>query len=250
MTDTHTPIAPQIPEAALAVLGHNSGTLLYSAIDGLEIRLAGFDEALTASTAPSVRDLMKNAHDQAGELEADRMAAQQPYQDEIDKVRAAYRPLVDRALAVKASARKLLDRFLAAEDLRIKQEARDAEQRLEQQRQAAREALEAAQASPFAQGEADDAQKVLAELEIDAAHAARKAEGGPSVSSASGLARAAGYRISYSVNVTDSAKLVKHFAKHPDVIAAAEKLANAAARASKGAMRIPGCAMVENRSAA
>lgn len=248
MTDVIT--TETIPEAALAVLGHNSGMAHYGDVTRLEQRLGLLGDALTQTTAPLMRDVMKDAHDKAGTLEEDRKSAQVPHQERIDEIRAAYRPFTERALGVKEAARKRLDAFLAAEDLRIRNEARDAAQRVEEARQAALKARAEAEASPFAQEGADDAAKELAELEVDQEYAQRAADNGPSVASAAGTSRAAGYRTTYSVKVLDKAKLVNKFKAHPDVIAAAEKLANAMARATKGAAPIPGCEIVETRRAA
>lgn len=246
---TTAPEAEVIPEAALAVLGHNSGTVYYADVQKLERDLAALGVDLTETTAPRMRDLMKVAHDKAGGMEEDRKTAQTPHQEKIDGIRAAFRPLVDRALAVKEAARSRLDRFLAAEELRIQQEERDAKQRLEDQRKEAEATAEAAEASPFAQGPADDAAKTLAELEVDVEHAERRSAAGPSVGSASGIARAGSYRTTYYVEVVDAAKMVKGFAKYAAVKEAAEKLANAEARTSKGAKAIPGCVVKERRTA-
>jgi hypothetical protein len=250
MTETdsnRTQPESMIPEMALAVLGHNSGLAAYADVHKLECKLELLGDALTQTTAPMMRDVMKLAHDKAGTLEADRKAAQKPHEGEIEAIRAAYRPLVERSLAVKEAARRALDRFLAAEELCIQQEARDAQALLDAQREAAEQA--ARDATPFTQNESDDAQKALAEAEVDAEHAQTRLAAGPSVGSASGIARAGSYRTTYYVEVTDAKKMVMAFSKFQAVIEAAEKLANASARTSKGAQPIPGCVIKERRTA-
>lgn len=246
---TEDTIAPAIPEAILAYFGDNRAKALLSDVEGLESRLGRIADPLTQASAPLVRDILKDATDKANALEEDRKADQKPSEETINKIRAGYRPLVDRSLVVKDSARQRLNRYLAAEEARQAQEARDAATRLEEQRKTAEAAAAAAATSPFEQGAADDAQKELAELELDVVHAAKVADNGPSVGSASGRARAAGYRTNYGVKVIDAAKMVRYFAKHKDIIALAERLANASARAAKGAVPIPGCEIVTTRSA-
>ena len=57
-------------------------------------------------------------------------------------------------------------------------------------------------------------------------------------------------RTVYEPEVTDPVALVNHLASHPDVQAAALKVATAQIRAAKGNVTIPGVNIVETQKAA
>ena len=70
----------------------------------------------------------------------------------------------------------------------------------------------------------------------------------PRVESEDGIARAASLRTYRYAEVADATAAAKHYAKHPDLIAAIEKIANAEIRAAKGeAVSIPGVTVREEK---
>jgi hypothetical protein len=136
----------------------------------------------------------------------------------------------------------MLTAFLKAEDERKRAEAEEARLKAE---------AEAKAAAMLADDEfvgADMAERAK-QADIEAKRAERAAEYNTVAGAES--ARAMGLRTYYRAKVLDSKAMVEHFAGHPDVIAAAEKLANAQIRAAKGGpVSIPGVEVVEDRRVA
>lgn len=236
---------------AAAIIGHNRALSLWGDIGALEDRLNDLSD-VTPENAPFMRDVMKDAHDMAAKLEDERKAEQKPHEEKVEEVRKAYRPLVDRSLEIKQKARHALNLFLERERLRLEQEAAAKAAIAEQEARAAEAAREELEndsgftANPIV---AENLAKDAAEAAIDARFAMGQAKEGPKVASASGQARAAGQRVTYSAKMVDGVKLAKHFAKDPGVQEAALKAANAMMRATKGTAVIPGAEVVITRNA-
>ena len=65
-----------------------------------------------------------------------------------------------------------------------------------------------------------------------------------------GIGRQAGLRTVWVPRITDYSKTIAHFAEHPDVVKAVEKIVSAEARVHKAATKIPGVEMIEDKRAA
>jgi hypothetical protein len=205
--------------------------------------------SLDAVTASLARDAKKDLGDFVTRAEATRMRLQQPHTDAINVIRAAFRPLTEKAEALKGEVQRLLNAFAEAEDRRLKAEAAAAqEEALRRAREAAAAASEAEE-DPFAAFELEERSRAAEIAALEADHAARVAANGPRIASAAGTARAAGFRTTYSAEVTDAKALTVHLAGHPAVQAEAIKVANTLIRTSKGAIDLPGCRIKETRIA-
>lgn len=204
---------------------------------------------LTAQIAAALRDLVKAARDLETDLEAAKKSDKQPHLDANAAIESAYRPLVSGAGELKAEARRVLDAFLKAEEDQRIRDAAEARRLAAEAEQRAAELAAEAEEDPFAEHQADEADHEARLATIAADHMEQRADAGASVRGLSG-ARAAVLRSYFSVKVVDPKKMVAHFSSDPDVIAAATKAANAVARATKGAMDIPGCEIVEDRRSA
>jgi hypothetical protein len=247
-----TPPAQELAQAQfkaiLAWFGDNRAPVLLSEVSALEDRLNNLG-AITGDTAPILRDIMAEARNKANELEIDRKTDQKPSELDIEKIRSAYRPLVDRASMVVEVARKDLNGFLEAERVRLAAEAQAAADEVERKR---RELLNAQEGGAFDVDPdlVETRAKEVAEAEVEATYAERINSSGPTVSSATGMSRAAGQRVTFSAKATDYKKLVNAMWKDPKVQEAALKAAAAMMRASRGTAVISGAEAVEVRNAA
>ena len=232
-------------EKARAVIGHNRAVAYEADLRKLEAQLAELTPCTTEG-APKLRDVMKLAGEAFSGMEVDRKEAQDPHQEKIDDIRAAYRPLTERASRVKEGARQALNIWSEADRLRLEHEAAEAN-RIAQEA-SAEAARRAQEANPFEVEETLDAAKNAAEAALEAEYVGKVAASGPRVGSASGIAKAGGQRTTWSAKVTDTKKAAAYFHKHPDVVAVLTKLASAQMRASKGVGAIPGCEPVETRN--
>ncbi len=200
---------------------HEIGALEWEAseFDGVEI---------THENAPAVRDVIARATALAKRIEDARKTAKQPHLDAGREVDASFKPPLEKVSGIGALAKKILTPYLAAEQERQRAEA-----------EAARKLAEEA-----AKADSENAAKA----EAAAREAERKAQDAGRVASKSGLARAVSLRTVRRAVVTDAKALVAHYAAHPAVIEAAEKLANADIRAAKGAaVEIPGISIEEEK---
>ena len=144
--------------------------------------------------------------------------------------------LVKEAVAAHAPLSQALLAYIN-EQKRLAAEAAEKARRMAEEE--ARRAAELAD-DPILGEDVQDAAK-LAQQKADVAAASVKTVA--TVKGSEGF-RAAGVRVSYKAKVTSAAAMVAHFATNPDVIAAAEKLANSAIRAAKGSITIPGVEVV------
>lgn len=215
------------------------------AVEALKLDVDNMPE-VNADTAPKIRDLLARVGEMAKKVEKGRKEAKEPHLEAGRKVDAEFKPLNETL----ADLKKAIDRPLAAW-MRAEQERQRAE--AEAARKAEEEAAQFAEA--MAEDDDDDmaararefAEKRAAESRLKQA----QAENAGRVQSADGFTRAAGLRTYRSAEIIDAAKLVAHFASHPDVIDAAHKAANAAIRAAKGGpVEIPGVRVVEEQRVA
>ena len=209
----------------------SAAELFADEIASLKARIAGFGP-ITDDNAGEARDLIGLAKKLAKDIDAKRDEEKRPHLEAGRTIDATYKPLVDAANAAPSPLSQALLAYVNEQKRKAEEAAREA---------ARKAAEEAAAAARFA----DD--PLLGDAAVDAAKTAeQKAEvAAASVKVASTVKgsegfRAAGVVKSYRANVTDYAALVAHFADHPDLKAAAEKLANAAIHAAKGSIKIPG----------
>jgi hypothetical protein len=196
---------------------------------------------VTADNAGNIRDLLAKTGEMAKKVEKARKDAKEPHLEAGRQVDASFKPLLDTLAELKDAINRPLAAFIKAEQDRQRAEA-----------EAARKAAE--DAAAFSEAVADDedmaakAKAFAEQRDRDAKLKADQAGMAGRVQSASGFARAAGLRTYRRAEVEDAAKLVAHFASHPDVIDAALKAANATLRAAKGAdIQIPGVRVVEEQ---
>ena len=206
-------------------------------IEALKIRADVFGE-ISEANAGDARDLIGLAKTLAKDIDSKRKEEKQPHLDAGREIDGTYNPLVTSAKASVQSVEKALTAFV------IEQKRKADEARREAERLAAEEAAKA-------KAMEDDAllAETTAQAAQDAANAAEiaaaKQKMAGNVKGSEGF-RAAGLRITRKAKVIDNLKLVQHYALHSDVIAAAEKAANATIRAAKGEpVEIPGVEVVE-----
>lgn len=205
--------------------------LFANEIASLRERIANFGD-ITEANAGEARDLIGLAKKLAKDIDAKRDEEKRPHLEAGRQIDATYKPLMDDA----KSAPVPLEKGLVA---LINEQKRKAAEAAEAARKAAEEeARRAAMLAndPILGEEVQDAAK-LAEQKAEIAAATVKTVA--TVKGSEGF-RAAGVRKSYRAKVIDAQAMVMHFAAHPDVIAAAERAANAEARSSKGSAHIPG----------
>lgn len=239
----------------MADAGHNIGTglaALKARAEQFAADAARWAKAeITKETAPLVRDHIKVGVDLAKDIEAQRRAEKKPHEDQAKAVDATFRPIGEGVDKAGATLKSALATFIKAEEERARREAAEARQRAEEEARKAAEAAKAAEEDdPFANFDAVEAADAAEEQRKAADDAERAAAKRVSIGSAEGIAKSTGLRSYYYVEIDDPAALVAHFAKSPDVIAAAEKAANAIARTTKGAVDIPGCRVIEDRRVA
>jgi hypothetical protein len=195
-------------------------------------RLASEFGPVTEANAGEARDLIGLAKALAKDIEAKREEEKRPHIDAGRQIDATYKP-------IKEAADKAADPLTKALMGYINEQKRLAAEAAEKARKAAEEEARRAAvlaSDPLIGEEAVDAAK-LAEQRAEVAQASVKVAA--TVKGSEGF-RAAGVVKSYRAKVIDYAALVLHYGHHPDVQAAAEKLANAAIRAAKGSITIPG----------
>ena len=206
-------------------------------IESLKIRADVFGE-ISEANAGDARDLIGLAKTLAKDIDSKRKEEKQPHLDAGREIDGTYNPLVTSAKASVQSVEKALTAFV------IEQKRKADEARREAERKAAEEAAKAKVMEDdalLAETTAQAAQDAASAAEI----AAAKQKMAGNVKGSEGF-RAAGLRTVRKAKVIDNMKLVHHYALHPDVIAAAEKVANATIRAAKGEpVDIPGVEVVE-----
>lgn len=209
----------------------SAADLFGAEIASLKERIAAFPP-ITEANAGDARDLIGLAKKLAKDIDAKRDEEKRPHLEAGRTIDATFKPLVDAANAAPAPLSNALLAYVN-EQKRLAAEAAEKARRMAQEE--ARRAAELAD-DPILGEDVQDAAK-LAQQKADVAAASVKTVA--TVKGSEGF-RAAGVRVSYRAKVTDYAALVAHYASHPDVQAAAEKVANANIRAGKGVITIPG----------
>ena len=223
--------------------GHNNppdnAVLFAEKIAELESKASDtFEVEITEANAGDMRDLIGLGDDLAKEIEKTRKAEKAPHLDAGKAVDALYNPLKDAAKSAMSLVRSKLQAFLIEQKRIADEKAREAE-RLAAEEAAKAKALE--DDALVGEEAAKDAEAAAAEARLAAAEEKAKA----SIKGTSGM-RAMSMRTTRKAQIVDAAKLVEAFIDHPDVIAAAEKVANSEIRAAKGQpITIPGVEIVE-----
>lgn len=187
---------------------------------------------ITEANAGEARDLIGLAKKLAKDIDAKRDEEKRPHLEAGRTVDATYQPLVSAAKAAPAPLETALLEYVQKQKLAALEAANKARRLAEEEaKRAAALADDAILGEDFA-----DAAK-LAEQKAEVAAASVKTAN--TVKGSEGF-RAAGVRVSYRAKVVNPVAMVAFFANHPDVLAAAEKAANAAIRAAKGGITIPG----------
>ena len=213
----------------------SAAELFADEIASLKDRIAAFPP-ITEANAGDARDLIGLAKKLAKDIDAKRDEEKRPHLEAGRQIDATFKPLKEAAEAAPAPLSKALMDHIN-EQKRLAAEAAEKARRMAEEE--ARRAAELAD-DPILGEDVVDAAK-LAQQKADVAAASVKTVA--TVKGSEGF-RAAGVRVSYKAKVTSAAAMVAHFATHPDVIAAAEKLANSAIRAAKGSITIPGVEVV------
>jgi len=241
----------------LISIGHNAPQPEIPAVEVWTGRLGHLERQLQAIPLPlndlkaaEMRDVLAEATSILKNSDAERREIQAPHETRLTAIRNLFRSVTAKGEEIRDLARKNLDQFMAAKELELKRQAEQEKAKADAAAKAAQEALAASRGDLDQWAPGDDAAKTAAEAAISAEHAVKMAEAGVAIQSASGSAKAASYRTSWYVAVTDSRKLVKAFQDHPEMIELATRLAAAQVRAAKGNLRkpIPGCEPVERRT--
>jgi hypothetical protein len=215
-------------------------------VDAANLWLSSVKEIADPDTARACDDFLNQLKAELRALEEDRQAKVRPYLDGQKAVNTAFeRPkaLLDKAIRLlnplkTAWLKREADRIAAAkreaeeEALRKMQEAEDLKRREPT-------SIEAAVAADEARKKADEA--------VARAHqiSQRKAQVKGDYAT-----RSSSLRSYWSAEIVDYPKALQHYASHPDIRAAVERLANADARAMKDALDVPGLRPVEEKRAA
>lgn len=168
------------------------------------------------------------------DAENDRKELVRPFLDGQNRVNGEYKPVIERIDNLEKFMKNLLTTYMREVKRRQEEEAR---QKREQAERKKREA-EALKDDPLIGRDVQREAKSAA-IEADRAERAR-----PNISG--GGARAVGLKTRYKARITDVKALVMHYATYPDVIDAAERLANQDIRAAKGDITIPGVEVVKD----
>jgi hypothetical protein len=209
----------------------SAAELFADEIASLKARIETFGP-ITEANAGEARDLIGLAKKLAKDIDAKRDEEKRPHLEAGRTIDATFKPLVDAANAAPAP-------LSAAVLAYVNEQKRKAANEAEAKRKAEEEARRAAEAfadDPILGEEMADAAK-LAQQKAEVAAASVKTVA--TVKGSEGF-RAAGVRVSHRARVNDYQALIAHYSSHPDVQAAAEKAANAAIRAAKGVITIPG----------
>ena len=211
--------------------------LFQERITDLENRIKGACEAeVREDNAGHIRDMIGLAAALAKEIEAKRKAEKQPVLDQGKAIDATYTPLKQAAERAADPLKAKLQAFLKDQQRKADEARREAQRKAEEEARAAQ-----ALADDPLLGDVAQAYAKAAEQEARLVDAEAKARS--TVKGSAGF-RAATIRKTFKGEVTDEAALVLHYARNPDVIAAALKCANIDIRAMKGQIEIPGVAVV------
>ena len=209
----------------------SAAELFADEIASLKDRIAAFPP-ITDGNAGDARDLIGLAKKLAKDIDTKRDEEKRPHLEAGRQIDATFKPLVDAANAAPAPLSNALLAYVN-EQKRLAAEAAEKARRMAKEE--ARRAAELAD-DPILGEDVQDTAK-LAQQKADVAAASVKTVA--TVKGSEGF-RAAGVRVSYKAEVYNYEALVKYYADHVDVRAAAEKVANAMIRANKGQVAIPG----------
>lgn len=211
-------------------------------VDALRLEADRFSE-VTADNAGDARDLIARTQALGKKVEGARKEAKQPHMDAAKAVDAEFKPLKEALDDLVAAIKRPLQAYLVAEEKRRQAEA-----------EAARKAAEEAAAFAEDASADDDAELAAKAAEFakrrqeKAEQATALAENRTKVESKAGLSRAASLRTYRYAEITDALAAAAHYANHPDVLDAIQKVANAEIRAAKGApVTIPGVTVREEQ---
>lgn len=193
---------------------------------------------ITNETSGQFNDIIGRGKDLSKDIDATRKIEKEPHWEAGKAVDAAFNPLKDMALNQIKPLQARLQAWLT-EQKRIAEEARKAAE--EKARAEAEAAKVLADDAILGDQIAQDAEAAAAEARLAAAEEKARS----TVKGSDGY-RASGIRTTYRAKVIDAVLLVEAFSDHPDVIAAAEKAANAAIRSAtdKKNLTIPGVEIV------
>jgi hypothetical protein len=200
-------------------------------IASLKGRAEAFGE-ITEENAGDARDLIGLAKKLAKDIETKRKEEKEPHIAAGKQIDGVYMPLGKEAKASTATVEQSLLAYVTEQKRKAEEARREAERKA---------AEEAARAKALEDDELlkDDAAEAAKEAETEAKLVAAETKMAGSVKGSEGF-RAASIRTTYKAQPFDNLKMVQHYALHPDVVAAAEKVANADIRAAKGQIEIPG----------
>jgi len=234
-------------------IGHNSRAYF---ADRLNDFATGADvwnkrNTLDRDTAPRARDFLAGLKKLSKEADEARKAEKDPHTAAAKAVDEAWKPTMASIDRLIAGIEPKITEWLREEKRKADAAKAIAERARMEAEAAARAAAEdAARAQTEAGRIAADAAR--AEAERRAARAAReeRAAGGPvRLESATGLARAAGVRVTRRARIVSVAMALAHYRARPEVAELVERLANADIRAAKGvSIEIPGVEIVTEES--
>ena len=221
----------KVDKPALSNNPPDAPELFEEEIESLRDRIDSFGP-ITDANAGDARDLIGLAKQLAKDIDAKRDAEKRPHLEAGRQIDGTYKPLVEAAKAAPAPLERALLDFVNAQKKAAAEAADLARRKAEEE---ARKAAELADDPILGEDVVADAR--IAQQRAEIAEASVKVVS--TVKGSEGF-RAAGIRKTFRAKVIDAKAMVNHYATHPDVVAAAEKAANAEARSSKGSAKIPG----------
>lgn len=249
----------------MSQIGHNSAAEAEAQRAEITARIAAFAQGadvwaarptLNDETAPRARDFIAGLKQLGKEADESRKLEKAPYLERGREIDAAWGRLTDQIATLLVDVERKLTAYLREQKRRQEEAAAEARRQAEDARMAAAlaEAERARAQAPSAQVEA---QVRAEEARVRAETAERQAEARPvRVDSATGLARRAGLRTVYRVEVQDIRRAMLRYADHSEMRALIERLAGAEVRAAptvrgeKQIPTIPGCAIVTSEELA
>lgn len=237
----------------MSKVGHNSNAILgefEARADVICADAEGLAKAgISGNSQSKARSLKEDCAKLWKDAEAERKVQKEPHMAAAKAVDEAFKPVMDRVEQAGKALGAAITRYLEVEESKNRAAAAEAARIAQKESRKAMEAQRAAQASadPF---EAFDASEADAKANAAQDQALRAAQSTRATLTSDDTARAMALKVTgYDVTVTDAAALVAHFAAHPDVIEAARKAAASQARATNGAVSIPGVTITPIRKA-
>lgn len=228
-------------------LGHNNppkeAAAFKEQLESLQERLADWKEStVTGENVTALHEHISEASALKKDADKARAETKEPFLTKGRKIDAEYKPYITGFDDAVKGLKKILTAYLVEQE-RLKKEA---EAKAKAEAEAAdRLAMELKDDPLIGADVTSDADEKAAAAKV----AARDAEQAGAVASDAG--RTVALRTVRYANILQPAVLVGHYASHPDMVALAEKLANAEIRAAKGQpVNIPGIEIVEEQKAA